>query len=261
MDCKYLEFKNHDRTVYSSNSLHTFHQNIRGLRSKTDKLINSLEIDNINPHVLYFSEHHMEEQGVLHLTLPGYILRSSCYRQNLRKGGVCIFFRIDLYFSKINISTKGYGNVCHSTETKSSKLIISSLYTVPTGDFNQCIKKNLIDTLKHLYKPKTEFLIRGDINTYYLKETNRTKLLASLLTYNLLHTLNFATIIQNNLSTAIDNIFVDNSRLNLSSISATINGLSDKNAQILTITTIYPTISVRFDPLLFRTDGVGSMKK
>ena len=132
---------------------------------------------------------------------------------------------------------------------------------MPTGDFNQFIKKNLIDTLKHLYKSKTEFLIRGDINTYYLKETNRTKQLASLLTYNLLHTVNFATIIQNNLSTDIDNIFVDNSRLNFSSISATINGLSDNNAQILTIISIYATIPVRVDPLLFRIDGVGCMKK
>jgi hypothetical protein len=36
---------------------------------------------------------------------------------------------------------------------------------------------------------------------------------------------------------------VDNSRLNLSSISLIINGLSDHNAQILTIKTIYATIN------------------
>ena len=60
--------------------------------------------------------------------------------------------------------------------------------------------------------------------------------LASLLTtYNLSYIINFATRIQNNSSPASDNIFVDKSRINLSSIPPTTNGLSDHNAQILTI--------------------------
>jgi hypothetical protein len=56
-----------------------------------------------------------------------------------------------------------------------------------------------------------------------------------LTTQNLSHTVNFATRIQNNSSTAIDNVFVDNSRTNLSSASPITNGLSDHNAQIPTI--------------------------
>jgi hypothetical protein len=58
----------------------------------------------------------------------------------------------------------------------------------------------------------------------------------------MLQTITFATRIQNNSSTAIENIFMDKSRINLSSISPTINGLSDHNAQILTIKNIYATI-------------------
>jgi hypothetical protein len=76
--------------IDSSNSPQIFHQNIRGLWSKTDELINYLEIYNINPHVLCFSEHHMEEQDLLHLTLPGYILEASVCYQNLQKDGVSI---------------------------------------------------------------------------------------------------------------------------------------------------------------------------
>jgi endonuclease/exonuclease/phosphatase family metal-dependent hydrolase len=88
-----------------------------------------------------------------------------------------------------------------------------------------------------MYKPKSEFLICGDINTDYLIESNRKKKqLASLLTtYNLLHTVNFATRTQNESSTATDNIFVDNSRLQSSSTSPLIKGLSDHDAQLLTI--------------------------
>ena len=56
-------------------------------------------------------------------------------------------------------------------EIKSSILIILSLYRTPTGDFNQFIKY-LDDVLKHLYKPKAEFLICGDIHTDYLIESN-----------------------------------------------------------------------------------------
>jgi hypothetical protein len=38
-------------------------------------------------------------------------------------------------------------------ETATFKLIILSLYTAPSGDFNRFIT-NLEDTLKYLYKPK-----------------------------------------------------------------------------------------------------------
>jgi hypothetical protein len=83
-------------------------------------------------------------------------------------------------------------------QTKSSKLIILSLQEILIN------LKNLDDTLGHLYKTKAEFLMFGDINTDYLKETNRKKQIASLLTtYNLSHTVNFATRIQNNSSTEV----------------------------------------------------------
>jgi hypothetical protein len=117
-------------------------------------------------------------------------------------------------------------------ETKSSKLIVLSLYRAPTGNFNQVIK-NVDDDLKHLYKlvAEAELLICGDIKTDYLIESNRKRQLASLLAiYTLLHTVNFATRIQNNSSTVIDNIFVDDSRINLSSLSPIVNGLSKHNA-------------------------------
>ena len=44
-------------------------------------------------------------------------------------------------------------------------------------------------------------------------------------------------------STAIDNIFVDNSRINLSPVSLITHGLSDHDSQILTIKNVYATIN------------------
>jgi len=94
-----------------------------------------------------------------------------------------------------------------------------------------------------LYKPKTEFLLCGDISINYLHDSNRKKYLSYLLTtYDLSHTVDFATRTQNKSSTAIDNIFVDSSRLGSTIISPLINGLSDHDAQLPTINSIYAAI-------------------
>jgi hypothetical protein len=68
-------------------------------------------------------------------------------------------------------------------------------------------------------KLKAELLTCGDINTDYLTESssnnnnnnnNNNKKASLLTTHNLSHTVNFVTTIQNNSSTAIDNILEDN---------------------------------------------------
>ena len=76
IDANYWNFINHDKNLDLSNSLNFFHQNIRGLRSKSEELILSFEMDNINSHILYLCEHHMEKQELLHHTLSGYKLGS-----------------------------------------------------------------------------------------------------------------------------------------------------------------------------------------
>jgi len=129
--------------------------------------------------------------------------------------------------------------VLHKLENKASKVIVLCIYRAPTGDFNHFLKK-LDDTLKYLYKPKAEFILCGDINTDYLHDSNRKKYLSSLLTsYNLSHTVYFATRIQTKSSKTIDNTFVDSSRLGSTIISPLINGLFDFDAKLLTINNIY----------------------
>jgi len=94
----------------------------------------------------------MEEQDLLHFTLPGYILGSSFCHQNLQQGGVCIFVRRDPYFSKINIlcnCEEKYLEICAVELGTKSELHTLSLYSVSIRDFNQFIK-NLDDVLKYL---------------------------------------------------------------------------------------------------------------
>ena len=128
IDSNNQEFVKDDINTDLSNSIHIFHQNIRGLRNKADELLSYFEIDGISPHILCLSEHHMDEQDLLHLALPGYVLGSCFCRQNLEKGGVCIFICKNLRFSKINTlhncKEKDLEMCAIELETKASKLII-----------------------------------------------------------------------------------------------------------------------------------------
>jgi hypothetical protein len=115
----------------------------------------------------------MVEQDLLHLTIDGYLLGSSFCRQRLQRGGVCIFVKKNQCFNKTGIShhcKEQNLEICAiQLDTKTSNLIILSLYKAPSGDFHQFLR-GLDATLKYLYNPKTEFLIYGDINIDYLNE-------------------------------------------------------------------------------------------
>jgi exonuclease III len=206
------------------------------------ELLHSFEIDAINPHILCLREHHMAEQDLLHLSINAYQLGSSFCRKGLQKGGVCIFVKEDQLFNKIDISRHCKEQdleICAiQLVTKSSNLIILSLYRAPSGDINEFLKR-LDAILMYLYSPKSEFIICGHINMNCLNENSHKHQINSLLkTYNLSHTVSFATRVQNSSSTAIDNIFIDNARLSSSYTSPIVNGLSDHDAQFLTMTNI-----------------------
>jgi hypothetical protein len=161
---------------------------------------------------------------------------------------VCIFVRTDQQFSIIYTSH-------HSKEqdfeicaiqliTKTSNLIILSLYRAPSGDVNEFLRR-LDANLKCLCNTKSEFIICRDINIKYLNENSHTKQVHSLLkTYNLSHTLNFVTRIENSSSTAMDNIFIHSTRLISSCTSPKINSLSDNDAQFLTVNNITTKVNL-----------------
>jgi hypothetical protein len=68
------------------NSLIIFHQNICGLRKKTDELISSV-LPNF-PHILCFSEHHLKQFELDEISIDNYRLSAKYCRQFV---GVCIF--------------------------------------------------------------------------------------------------------------------------------------------------------------------------
>jgi hypothetical protein len=86
----------------------------------------------------------MVEQDLLHLTLDGYSLGYSFCRQNLQRGGVCIFVKKEQCFNKIDIShhcKEQNLEICAvQLETKTTNFIILSLYGAPSGDFHQFLR-------------------------------------------------------------------------------------------------------------------------
>ena len=124
-------------------------------------------------------------------------------------------------------ATKVYFNNRHAS--------IIAIYRSPSGNFDFFITK-LDVILRQLYTVIIEFIICGDTNIDYLAYSDRKRQLEALLkTYNLTSVVNFPTHTQKHSAMAIDNIFIDTSKMGDYSICPIINGLSDHDAQSISI--------------------------
>jgi len=83
-----------------------------------------------------------------------------------------------------------------------------------------------------LFSSTLDIIICGDININYLTDNARKRELEALLkTYNLTSIVNFTTRTQQKSATAIDNIFIDATRIGNYTVYPIINGMSDHDAQ------------------------------
>ena len=116
------------------------------------------------------------------------------------------------------------------------KISIITLYRSPTGNFDSFLC-NLEGVLQVLYDPKIAIIIIcGDINVDYQVENERKKQLNNLVhSLNLTSIITFPSRVHNKSVTTIDNIFIDPSRFEEYSVIPISNGLSDHDAQLLTI--------------------------
>jgi hypothetical protein len=97
--CVFAVSEAHKQNTEPSNLITIFHQNIRGLRNKSDELMHSFKIDAINTHILFLSEHHMVKQDMLHLPINGYLASA----EKGFRGKVCVFMlRMVQHFIKID---------------------------------------------------------------------------------------------------------------------------------------------------------------
>jgi len=78
-----------------------FHQNIRGLKGKTEEIMNNIATNPL--HVLCFTEHHLESHQLDCVPLQSYRLVANFCRTTYRYGGVCIYVHESLQASNIEV--------------------------------------------------------------------------------------------------------------------------------------------------------------
>jgi hypothetical protein len=166
----------------SSNILKVFHQNIRGLKYETDKLLSALYTD--FPHVLCITEHHMNSLNMNIITIDYYDLGAVYCRNSFTKGGMCIFVHNSRSYSKINLDKFCIDQIIEICGVKllsvRRNICIIAVYSTTSGNFVQFL--NILGrVLNTIYCPSVEFIICGDINIDYLKYSSRKKQLNTLL--------------------------------------------------------------------------------
>jgi exonuclease III len=89
------------------------------------------------PHVICLSEHHLKDYEINTISLNEHILTSQYSRKNFRQGGVCIFIKKNIQFSKINNTIK-----CKEKDLELCviqphllNVYIVCVYRAPSGDF------------------------------------------------------------------------------------------------------------------------------
>lgn len=192
-----------------------YHQNIRGLKHKTNELLRALCPD--FPHILCLTEHHLNSLELNNITIDHYNLGAVYCRKSLSKGGVCIFVYKSLNFININLDKFCLDQVIEVCAVKLQSALrnicIVAVYRAPSGNFMQFLN-GLDAVLKTVFSSGIEFIVCGDININYLNDSLRKKQLDTLLlSFNLSSTIDFPTRSQKNSVSLIDNIFIDHSQL------------------------------------------------
>jgi exonuclease III len=232
-------------------SLAIYHQNIRGINNKTEELLSQWEFN--LPHVLCFTEHHLTKLEITCIIIKFYNLEAYfCHKS--KNGGVCIFVHYKLQFTPTDLNEYCIDQDIEICAVKlhhfPSNICILTVYRSPTGNVS-CFLNNLEFIRTRIYTNLSNIILCGDINVNYLDDgdTNKLTLDSLLASYNLCSTVNFPTRVTNTSATATDNYFIDNHRNEIYSIHSLSNGLSDHDAQVLTLNNLElvnsPNLSVR----------------
>ena len=162
--------KQKKRLTNSKNPFKIFHQNITGLKSKVDELLNSLLPE--YPHIICLTEHHLKDYEIDNLSVEHLKLGSKFRRHELKNGGVCIFIHEDLEFFSIPLDKyckeKDIEVCAIKLNITPKQLFKLAVYRSPSGNFTIFLK-NLDIVLNTWYSNKTEFVMCGDININYLE--------------------------------------------------------------------------------------------
>jgi hypothetical protein len=155
---------------------------------------------------------------------------------------VYVFIQDNIHCTNINIDR--YSNekdieICAVKLHILSRTIVTiTVYRSPTGNIAYFLN-NPEAALKQVYNNTVDIILCGDFNINYLSDNQNKQALNSLLTsYSLYSIIGFPTRIHNNSHTIIDNIFINKFKNENYSVYSLINGLSDHDAQVFSLSDI-----------------------
>jgi hypothetical protein len=219
--------------------LKIFHQNIRGLRPKYNEILCHLEDQ--TPQVLCFTEHHLRKEEIAHLNLDNYILSAYYCRKLYKNGGTCIYIHESLNSESINLD-----KYCHDKEieacaitlyTTIGKISIITIYRAPDSNYKLFLD-NVEQILQKICKINDNVIMCGDFNVDYMSNCSKKDKLEEILSsFNLKSIISFPTRIGYCSTTTriIDNIFINELLFTDYEVISISNGLSDHEAQLLSI--------------------------
>jgi hypothetical protein len=196
-----------------------------------------------SPNIICLTEYHLCSNETDTTAMKNYSLGATFCRNTFKNWGVCIFTYESIQSTYINLNRfckeKDLEVCAVKLHLPSCEICIITIYRSASGNFQYFID-NLEKILSMIYSNNTEIIICGYININYLIDSTRKQLLDSLLaSYGLCSTVQFPIRIQNNSHSAIDNIFINTLKFSDFTLSPIINGLSDHNAQRITICNIF----------------------
>jgi len=156
-----------------------------------------LDSCDLSPHIICLSEHYLVDHKLLMIKPNNYYLASRFSRQSYSGGGVCMYINSYLENNMIDLSQYFIEKVTEECAVQinigNHFIILLCIYKFPSGNFGELVVQlDLI--LKYLYKPKVEFIIRGDFNVNYLIDSSSAQQLTLILqSYNVFHTIDFPT--------------------------------------------------------------------
>jgi len=144
-----------------NNCFTVLHQNIRGIRNKTNELIGFMSPK--LPQIVCLTEHHLKELEIENLSMDYYTLGAKFCRKNLKQGGTSIFVHESLDFNNSDLQKYCIEQEIETCAIKidlsATHIYVISIYRSPTGNFVNFIK-GLETILNQLYKPNRNYNMR-----------------------------------------------------------------------------------------------------
>jgi hypothetical protein len=107
-----------------------------------------------SPHVLCFTEHHLENEETVHTNLENYLLGAHYSRKHFKKGGTCIYIHTGLKVSTISLDS-----YCCEKDIEACgvclifnncRIYILSVYRSPSSNYDIFFGYNGVDPTKAL---------------------------------------------------------------------------------------------------------------